>query len=194
MVKNYKERAKAFAKDLLGSVICYNGTKYLITIVEIYPYDEEPDDNGKPISYVNRKDRGDGYKILIGNDKPGTIFVFSSMIHVVGECETSDSTGRCDNALIRGAIKLEDDRLILEDEKMSFNKGKPYTLCCTIFNQKSGINFKSYNKNDTEMQIRKIQGYKISDENIVAKERIGLAKAKDNDLRFCLPRDFLIKD
>jgi 3-methyladenine DNA glycosylase Mpg len=185
----YKERARMFAKDLLGSIICYKGKEYLITVVEIYPYDEEADDTGKDISYVNRGGNGNGKRILTGKDKQGKVFTYSAMFHVVGECETNDNTGRCDNALIRGAIKIENGKPVYEDVEMSFNKGKPDKLCRAILNKQSGIIFKVYGERD-EVQIKKSRNYRITDENIVKADRIGIRKAENNDMRFYLSQDF----
>lgn len=194
MEPKYIKRSKAFAKELLGSVICYNATKYLITVVEIYPYDEEPDDNGKHISYVNREDNGKGKEILTGKDKPGTIFTYSAMIHVVGKCEKYSDNGRCDNALIRGAIKIKDGKLIVDkkNKSMNYKEGRPDTLCRTIFNKQSGIGFRAYKTDDTEMQIDYSKIYSIKDKDIVVGDRINIQKEKNNNLRFYLSCDFLM--
>ena len=124
---NYNQRAQILAPQLIGKVIEYNGVKYMITVTEAYPYN---DDN----SYVKRSEKGKGHDLLTGEDKIGNLFVYAGMLHIAcdGGNGNWENEYSCDNVLIRGAIKVVDGIFDCDtDKKLYYKQGKPYTLCKT---------------------------------------------------------------
>ena len=174
----FKCSAEELAQNLLGKVICYSGIRYMITVTEAYPYNEQPDNKGKQISYVNRSQKGKGHDVLTDCDKIGNCFVYGGMLHIA--CKGGENCWKgeysCGNVLIRGGILVNDSGYCKEDIKLNYETGKPYTLCRTKmqipkdFNDKADriiFDFKSFN--DTSVQ---------------QKERINIAS--DKKYRFYL--------
>lgn len=129
---NYNQRATKVAKELLGRCIRYGEKTYMITVTEAYPYDESENGKVKPLSYVNRYRKGSkGHDALVGTDKIGTCFVYGGMLHIAcaGGVAGDENEYRCDNVLIRGAIRVESGALQEEDAQMNYKTGKPYKLC-----------------------------------------------------------------
>ncbi|MDO4847206.1 MAG: DNA-3-methyladenine glycosylase [Clostridiaceae bacterium] len=133
---DFNKPAKELAKDLIGKVICYNGKKYMITVTEAYPFDEGKDAKGKEISYVNKYKKGSkGHDALVGEDKIGDGFVYAGMLHIAckGGYRDGETEYKCDNVLIRGGVCVDDNNeLQIVDNRLSFENGKPYKLCCTL--------------------------------------------------------------
>ena len=122
---NYNKRAEVLAKELLGKLVIYNNQKYMITVTEAYLFDEE-------ISYINRYSHGKGHDALLGKDKIGICFVYADMLHIA--CRGGFSKKRrneycCDNVLIRGAIKIDNDYFMEEDRNLNYKIGRPWVLC-----------------------------------------------------------------
>ena len=129
---NYNQRAVALAKELIGKVIVYKDKRYMISVTEAYPFDEEKDKNGEEISYVNRSHTGKGYAFLTGKDKIGTCFIYAGMLHIAcagGNSKRWEDEYSCDNILIRGAIRVTGEDVFDADKQMGFNEGQPYKLC-----------------------------------------------------------------
>ncbi len=133
---DYNKRAVTLAKELLGKIIVHNDKKYMITVTEAYPFDEENNGEIKKISYVNKYRSGKGHDALIGEDKIGTCFVFARMLHIACKGGISKNGGteyKCDNVLIRGAINVDDsNKFNVEDEYLNYMIGKPYVLCSKL--------------------------------------------------------------
>jgi 3-methyladenine DNA glycosylase Mpg len=179
---NYKQNAECLAKDLLGKAICYEGKKYMITVTEAYPYDEEPDNNGNAISYVNRPEKGKGYNALIGDGNVGYCFSYAGMLHIAcgGGKHEGESLYRCGNVLIRGGILIENDKYQKDNKDLNYKKGQPYKLCKTLLNID-----KDFNEKADEI----IKDYKSFPDKIKNDKRIGLNS--DNPYRYYLDLDEL---
>ncbi len=81
---------------------------------------------------------------------------------------------RCDNILIRGAIKVEKDRVIQECETLNFVTGKPFVLCQDILEIPSNqptINLRDGN-NSSDVIIADNKSY--ADENIKLCKRVNI--------------------
>ena len=177
---NYKQDAISLAKDLLGKVICYNGKEYMITVTEAYPYDEGPDKDGKEISYVNRDERGDGYRALVGKDKIGTCFSFSGMLHVACKGGMREGEYRCGNVLIRGGILIENNEYQPHKTELNYKEGCPYILCKELLKIPNDFNENSDNV---------IKEYKSFSDDIKDDKRVRLNS--DKHYRFYLDLDEL---
>lgn len=135
--------AQTLAHDLLGKIIhCADGD-YLITVTEAYPADDyysyiyratHEDDTKKSENEINKN--GKAYKILTDENMVGEFFLYGGMLHLAGkENNGKDENARIelDNVLIRGAVKVEDNTLIIDDNiNMNFGKGKPTDLVKTL--------------------------------------------------------------
>ena len=194
---DYNKRAEHLAKELLGKTIIYKNKysdelKYMITVTEAYPFDET-----EAISYVNKYKSGKGHDALIGEDKIGTCFVYGGMLHIVckgGMKKRDDGTEeyRCDNILIRGAIKIDNDKLKPECDTLNFVTGRPYVLCHDIL--KVTLNQFKINQSDGNSSSGvTIDDYKsYADKNIKSCKRVNINN--DSKLRFYIDKDCILKE
>lgn len=136
--------AQTLAHDLLGKIIhCADGD-YLITVTEAYPakdsysyiYRATHNEDGTEKSENEINKNGKAYKILTDKNMVGEFFLYGGMLHLAGkENNGKDENARIelDNVLIRGAVKVEDNTLIIDDNiNMNFGKGKPTDLVKTL--------------------------------------------------------------
>lgn len=137
------KNAQTLAKYLLGKIIHCASGDYLITVTEAYPANDS-------YSYIYRATHEDGtkksenkidknskaYKILTDESKVGEFFLYGGMLHLAGKANKPDSENELielDNVLIRGAIKIKDNTLIIDDNiNMNFGEGRPTTLVKTL--------------------------------------------------------------
>ncbi len=137
--------AKALARDLLGRIISYDGKHYLITVTEAYPaqdsysyiYRATHNEDGTKKSEKVIKKNSKTYKILTDKNMVGKFFLYGGMLHLAGKVnKKKDENPRIelDNVLIRGAIKIEDNKLIIDENNvnMNFGQGRPTTLVETL--------------------------------------------------------------
>ena len=163
--------AEDLAIKLLGKIICYNNTKYMITVTEAYPAND---------CYNYAKVYGDssfGHKCLLNNknNQPGTCFITSDMIHILGSIDEHENL--YNHILVRGGIKVENESLILEDPEMNFVVGKPALLC-----EKKLLLPTSKNFDLTTGERVCIENYiDVDKESIIKGRRIRLADNNDND-------------
>ena len=191
---DYNKRAEDLAKELLGKTIINNkhNYKYMITVTEAYPFDET-----EAISYVNKYKSGKGHDALIGEDKIGTCFIYGGMLHIVckgGMKKREDGTEeyRCDNILIRGAIKVDNDKLKPECDTLNFVTGKPFVLCSKKLGVPSNqptINLRDGNSS-SGLIIADYKSY--ADENIKLCKRVNIKN--DSKLRFYIDKDCILKE
>lgn len=142
--KDKDKDAKTIARDLLGKIISFAGKNYLITVTEAYPADDS-------YSYIYRATHEDGikkreneinkngkaYKILTDENMVGEFFLYGGMLHLAckaNKVESENARIELDNVLIRGAVEIEDDKLIINENNinMNFGKGKPTDLVKTL--------------------------------------------------------------
>lgn len=193
---DYNKRAEYLAKELLGKTIIYkkdnDELKYMITVTEAYPFDET-----EAISYVNKYKSGKGHDALIGEDKIGTCFVYGGMLHIVckgGMKKLEDGTEeyRCDNILIRGAIKVDNNEFTKECDALNFVVGRPFVLCrkkLDIPSNQSTIN-QSNGNSSSSVTIADYKNY--ADENIKLCKRVNIKN--DSKLRFYIDKDCILKE
>lgn len=137
--------AKTIARDLLGKIISFAGKNYLITVTEAYPADDyysyiyrathNEDGTKKSENEINKN--GKAYKILTDENMVGEFFLYGGMLHLAckaNKVESENARIELDNVLIRGAIKIEDNKLIIDENNvnMNFGKGKPTDLVKTL--------------------------------------------------------------
>lgn len=144
LVEDKDKDAKTIARDLLGKIISFAGKNYLITVTEAYPADDS-------YSYIYRATHEDGikkreneinkngkaYKILTDENMVGEFFLYGGMLHLAckaNKVESENARIELDNVLIRGAVEIEDDKLIINENNinMNFGKGKPTDLVKTL--------------------------------------------------------------
>lgn len=142
--KDKDKDAKTIARDLLGKIISFVGKNYLITVTEAYPADDyysyiyrathNEDGTKKSENEINKN--GKAYKILTDENMVGEFFLYGGMLHLAGkENNGKDENARIelDNVLIRGAVKVEDNTLIIDDNiNMNFGEGRPTDLVKTL--------------------------------------------------------------
>lgn len=133
--------AQTLAHDLLGKIIhCADGD-YLITVTEAYPADDyysyiyratHEDDTKKSENEINKN--GKAYKILTDENMVGKFFLYGGMLHLACKANKVEARIELDNVLIRGAVEIEDDKLIINENNinMNFGKGKPTDLVKTL--------------------------------------------------------------
>ncbi|MFQ7116069.1 MAG: hypothetical protein ACLRPJ_07185 [Acutalibacteraceae bacterium] len=140
LVEDKDKDAQTLAHYLLGKIIhCADGD-YLITVTEAYPADDS-------YSYIYRATHEDGtkkseneidkngkaYKILTDENMVGEFFLYGGMLHLAGKANKVEARIELDNVLIRGAVKVEDNTLIIDDNiNMNFGEGRPTTLVKTL--------------------------------------------------------------
>ena len=136
--------AQTLAHDLLGKIIhCADGD-YLITVTEAYPakdsysyiYRATHNEDGTEKSENEINKNGKAYKILTDENMVGEFFLYGGMLHLAckaNKAESEKAQIELDNVLIRGAVKVEDNTLIIDDNiKMNFGEGRPTTLVDTL--------------------------------------------------------------
>ena len=139
--KDKDKDAKTIARDLLGKIISFAGKNYLITVTEAYPADDyysyiyrathNEDGTKKSENEINKN--GKAYKILTDENMVGEFFLYGGMLHLAGKENKVEAQIELDNVLIRGAVKVEDNTLIIDDNiNMNFGKGKPTDLVKTL--------------------------------------------------------------
>ncbi len=172
------KNATDLAHYLLGKIIhCANGD-YLITVTEAYPANDSysyiyrathyEDGTKKSENDITKSNKA--YKILTDKNMVGKFFLYGGMLHLAGKENRSENENKqieLDNVLIRGAIKIEDNTLIIDDNiKMNFGEGRPTTLVDTL-----------------KIEDSNLPEWKIIDSSLAfeskGSERIGL-KDKDN--------------
>lgn len=134
--------AQTIAHDLLGKIIhCADGD-YLITVTEAYPANDSysyiyrathnEDDTKKSENEINKN--GKAYKILTDENMVGKFFLYGGMLHLACKANKVEARIELDNVLIRGAVEIEDDKLIINENNinMNFGKGKPTDLVKTL--------------------------------------------------------------
>ena len=130
--------AQTLAHDLLGKIIhCADGD-YLITVTEAYPandsysyiYRATHNEDGTKKSENEINKNGKAYKILTDKNMVGKFFLYGGMLHLAGKANKVEARIELDNVLIRGAIKIEDNKLIIDENNvnMNFGQGRPTTL------------------------------------------------------------------
>lgn len=133
--------AKTIARDLLGKIISFAGKNYLITVTEAYPADDyysyiyrathNEDGTKKSENEINKN--GKAYKILTDENMVGEFFLYGGMLHLAGKANKVEARIELDNVLIRGAVKVEDNTLIIDDNiNMNFGEGRPTDLVKTL--------------------------------------------------------------
>lgn len=145
LVEDKDKDAKTIARDLLGKIISFAGKNYLITVTEAYPADDyysyiyrathNEDGTKKSQNEINKN--GKAYKILTDENMVGEFFLYGGMLHLAckaNKVESENARIELDNVLIRGAIKIEDNKLIIDENNvnMNFGKGKPTDLVKTL--------------------------------------------------------------
>lgn len=136
--------AQTLAHDLLGKIIhCADGD-YLITVTEAYPakdsysyiYRATHNEDGTEKSENEINKNGKAYKILTDENMVGEFFLYGGMLHLAckaNKAESEKAQIELDNVLIRGAIKIDDNTLIIDDNiKMNFGEGRPTDLVKTL--------------------------------------------------------------
>lgn len=133
--------AQTLAHDLLGKIIhCADGD-YLITVTEAYPandsysyiYRATHNEDGTKKSEKEIKKDSKAYKILTDKNMVDKFFLYGGMLHLAckaNKVESENARVELDNVLIRGAIKIEDNKLIIDENNvnMNFGQGRPTTL------------------------------------------------------------------
>ena len=140
----FDKSADKVAPELLGKIIhCANGD-YLITVTEAYPandsysyiYRATHNEDGTKKSEKEIKKGAKAYKILTDKSRVGEFFLYGGMLHLACKANKTESENariELDNVLIRGAIKIEDNTLIIDDNiNMNFGEGRPTTLVDTL--------------------------------------------------------------
>lgn len=133
--------ATDLARNLLGKIIhCANGD-YLITVTEAYPandaysyiYRATHNEDGTKKSENEIDKNSKAYKILTDENMVGKFFLYGGMLHLAGKANKENARFELDNVLIRGAIKIKDNTLIIDDNiNMNFGVGRPTTLVNTL--------------------------------------------------------------
>lgn len=138
------ENKQPLARYLLGKIMHCASGDYLITVTEAYPandsysyiYRATHNVDGTKKSENDIKKGAKAYKILTDKNKVGKFFLYGGMLHLAGKANKTESENariELDNVLIRGAVKVEDNTLIIDDNiKMNFGEGRPTTLVDTL--------------------------------------------------------------
>lgn len=146
----FDKSADKVAHDLLGKIMHCASGDYLITVTEAYPAKDS-------YSYIYRATHEDGtkksenkidknskaYKILTDETRVGEFFLYGGMLHLACKANKTESENariELDNVLIRGAVKVEDNTLIIDDNiNMNFGEGRPTTLVKTLKIDKNNL-------------------------------------------------------
>lgn len=133
--------ADEVASELLGKIIHCASGDYLITVTEAYPandsysyiYRATHNDDGTKKSEKEIKKDSKAYKFLTNKNKVGEFFLYGGMLHLACKANKGNTRFELDNVLIRGAVKVEDNTLIIDDNiNMNFGEGRPTTLVKTL--------------------------------------------------------------
>lgn len=140
----FDKSADKVAPELLGKIMHCAGGDYLITVTEAYPAEDfysyiyrathNKDYTEKSENEIDKN--GKAYKILTDEKRVGTFFLYGGMLHLA--CKANKAEGEnarieLDNVLIRGAIKVENNTLIIDDNiNINFVEGRPTTLVKTL--------------------------------------------------------------
>lgn len=141
----FDESADEVAPKLLGKIMHCAGGDYLITVTEAYPakdsysyiYRATHNEDGTEKSENEINKNGKAYKILTDENMVGEFFLYGGMLHLACKANKEESENaqiELDNVLIRGAVEIEDDKLIINENniKMNFGEGRPTTLVDTL--------------------------------------------------------------
>ena len=167
------ENKQPLARYLLGKIMHCASGDYLITVTEAYPandvysyiYRATHNEDGTKKSENEIDKNSKAYKILTDENMVGKFFLYGGMLHLAGKANKGNARFELDNVLIRGAVKVEDNTLIIDDNiNMNFGEGRPTTLVKTL------------KIDENNLSTLKIYGSSLSFTN-KACERIGL---KDN--------------
>lgn len=139
------KNAQTLAHDLLGKIMHREGGDYLIiTVTEAYPandsysyiYRATHNEDGTEKSENKIDKNSKAYKILTDENMVGEFFLYGGMLHLAckaNKAEDENARIELDNVLIRGAVKVEDSTLIINDNiNMNFGEGRPTTLVKTL--------------------------------------------------------------
>ncbi len=140
----FDKSADKVAPELLGKIIHCASGDYLITVTEAYPandyysyiYRATHNEDGTEKSENKIDKNGKAYKILTDENMVGEFFLYGGMLHLA--CKANKAEGEnarieLDNVLIRGAIKIDDNTLIIDDNiNINFGEGRPTTLVNTL--------------------------------------------------------------
>ena len=137
----FDKSADKVAPELLGKIMHCAGGDYLITVTEAYPAKDSysyiyrathnEDYTEKSENEIDKN--GKAYKILTDENKVGKFFLYGGMLHLACKANKANARIELDNVLIRGAVKVEDNTLIIDDNiKMNFGEGRPTTLVDTL--------------------------------------------------------------
>lgn len=142
LASNFSDKsADEVARELLGKIMHCAGGDYLITVTEAYPandyysyiYRATHNEDETEKSENDIKKDGKAYKFLTDENMVGKFFLYGGMLHLAGKANKANARIELDNVLIRGAIKIEDNTLIIDDNiKMNFVEGRPTTLVKTL--------------------------------------------------------------
>lgn len=135
------ENEQPLASYLLGKIMHCASGDYLITVTEAYPAEDfysyiyrathNEDYTEKSENEIDKN--GKAYKILTDENKVGKFFLYGGMLHLAGKANEANARIELDNVLIRGAVKIEDSTLIIDDNiNMNFGEGRPTTLVKTL--------------------------------------------------------------
>lgn len=139
LIKN--KNKQPLARYLLGKIIHCASGDYLITVTEAYPANDyysyiyrathNEDYTEKSENKIDKN--GKAYKILTDEKRVGTFFLYGGMLHLAGKANKENARIELDNVLIRGAIKIENNTLIIDDNiNINFVEGRPTTLVKTL--------------------------------------------------------------
>lgn len=135
------ENKQPLASYLLGKIMHCAGGDYLITVTEAYPAEDyysyiyrathNEDYTEKSENKIDKN--GKAYKILTDENMVGKFFLYGGMLHLAGKANKENARIELDNVLIRGAIKIDDNTLIIDDNiNINFGEGRPTTLVKTL--------------------------------------------------------------
>lgn len=140
----FDKSADEVATELLGKIMHCASGDYLITVAEAYPandsysyiYRATHNVDGTKKSENDIKKGAKAYKILTDKNRAGEFFLYGGMLHLACKANKTESENariELDNVLIRGAVKVEDNTLIIDDNiNMNFGEGRPTTLVDTL--------------------------------------------------------------
>lgn len=137
----FDKSADEVASELLGKIMHCASGDYLITVTEAYPADDSysyiykatHNDDGTKKSENKIDKNSKAYKILTDESMVGEFFLYGGMLHLACKANKENARFELDNVLIRGAVKVEDNTLIIDDNiNMNFGEGRPTTLVDTL--------------------------------------------------------------
>lgn len=144
----FDKSADEVASKLLGKIMHCASGDYLITVTEAYPADDSysyiykatHNDDGTKKSENKIDKNSKAYKILTDESMVGEFFLYGGMLHLACKANKENARFELDNVLIRGAVKVEDNTLIIDDNiNMNFGEGRPTTLVDTLKIDKNNL-------------------------------------------------------